>query len=62
MESMNEVSRFLTALNDSGKVYMTPTLFNKKQGLRASFVNWRTKSSDVEICIAEMKKILNKRV
>ena len=61
-KSMNEVSRFLTALNDSGKVYMTPTLFNKRQGIRASFVNWRTKSSDVELCIAEMKKILNKRI
>ena len=53
-----EVLNFLTELNNSGKVYMTPTLFNETQGIRASFVNWRTNASDIEIVINEMKRVI----
>lgn len=52
-------SDFLTGLNNSEKVYMTPTVFKGKQGIRASFVNWRTDVSDIKIIIDEMKKIMN---
>jgi len=52
----NKVLGFLAALNDSGKVFMTPTMLYETQGIRASFVNWRTNSTDIEIVIAEMKK------
>lgn len=50
------VLQFLTTLNASGKLYMTPTVLNKTQAIRASFVNWRTNLSDLEIIIDEMKK------
>ncbi|KXX67070.1 pyridoxal-dependent decarboxylase [Flammeovirga sp. SJP92] len=52
-----EVMRFLTTLNNTGKVFMTPTVFNGLQGIRASFVNWRTDLSDLEIIIREMEKV-----
>ncbi|MGN7987727.1 pyridoxal phosphate-dependent decarboxylase family protein [Pedobacter sp. 22226] len=52
------VSPFLTKLNASGKVFMTPTFYNGKKGIRAAFVNWRTKEEDVELVTAIMAEIL----
>lgn len=54
----NEVVAFLKRLNQAGKVYMTPTMYNNRQAIRASFVNWRTTLKDVEIIIDELQKAL----
>lgn len=54
----NLVTTFLNKLNASGKVFMTPTFYNGKKGIRAAFVNWRTKSEDVDLVTAIMSKIL----
>ncbi|WP_316804599.1 pyridoxal phosphate-dependent decarboxylase family protein [Pedobacter nototheniae] len=54
----NLVGNFLNQLNTTGKVFMTPTVYNGKKGLRAAFVNWRTTQEDIEIVIAEMNKIV----
>lgn len=56
-ENQDKVSNFLTNLNDTGKVFMTPTVYNGKKGIRASFVNWRTTKQDIEIVISEMNKL-----
>ena len=56
-QNQQKVSDLIFALNDSKKVFMTPTVYKNRNGLRASFVNWRTKSSDIDIIIAEMEKI-----
>ncbi len=56
-ENQNKVSAFLTNLNDTGKVFMTPTVYNGKKGIRASFVNWRTTKQDIDIAINEMNKL-----
>ncbi|UZR95221.1 pyridoxal phosphate-dependent decarboxylase family protein [Chondrinema litorale] len=55
---MNEakIQAFLDTLNDSGKVFMTPTFFNKRKGIRAALVNWRTTENDVLIVQQEMQK------
>lgn len=55
--NQNNVAGFLTKLNSTGKVFMTPTVYNGKKGIRASFVNWRTTKQDVQIIIEEMEKI-----
>ncbi len=52
------ITPFLDKLNASGKVFMTPTLYHSKKGIRAAFVNWRTTSEDVVMAIEEMEKIL----
>ncbi|NBB21717.1 aspartate aminotransferase family protein [Runella sp. CRIBMP] len=57
-ENQDKVPLFLTQLNQRGKVFMTPTVYNGKKGIRAAFVNWRTTEKDVEIAIAEMKAVL----
>jgi glutamate/tyrosine decarboxylase-like PLP-dependent enzyme len=44
---------YLSALNKSGKVFMTPTVYNKK-GIRAAFVNWRTSKNDIDLAVMEM--------
>jgi glutamate/tyrosine decarboxylase-like PLP-dependent enzyme len=54
----NLVPLFLTKLNSTGKVFMTPTLYNGKKGIRAAFVNWRTKSEDVDLVTTVMTEIL----
>lgn len=44
-----KVQAFLDRLNDSGRVFMTPTFFNGKKGIRAALVNWRTTDEDVQL-------------
>ncbi len=56
--NQEKVNEFLTILNDKGKVFMTPTFYQNKKGIRASFVNWRTTEQDVKIIIDEMKASL----
>ena len=54
----SKVSEFLAKLNASGKVFMTPTVYKGKSGIRAAFVNWRTSKEDITIATSEMNKIL----
>ncbi|RZJ55798.1 MAG: aspartate aminotransferase family protein [Flavobacterium sp.] len=56
--NQEKVGQFLTALNDTGKVFMTPTVYQNRKGIRASFVNWRTTEEDIKIVINEMKAVL----
>ncbi|MEO6734271.1 MAG: pyridoxal-dependent decarboxylase [Ferruginibacter sp.] len=49
------IQLFLDTLNSSGKVFMTPTVYNGVNGLRAAFVNWRTGAPDIEIIFEEMR-------
>ncbi|KAF2334338.1 pyridoxal phosphate-dependent decarboxylase family protein [Flavobacterium daemonense] len=53
--NQEKVNEFLTILNDKGKVFMTPTFYQNKKGIRASFVNWRTTEEDIAIIMEEMK-------
>lgn len=57
-KNQNKVASFLHNLNNSEKVYMTPTQYNGRPGIRASFVNWQTNAKDIEIVITEMNKAL----
>lgn len=52
--NQEKVSAFLTQLNDKGKVFMTPTVYQNRKGIRASFVNWRTTEKDIKIIIEEL--------
>ena len=54
-----QVQDFLIRLNATGKVFMTPTVYNGKKGIRAAFVNWRTTEKDLVIVIEEMIRIAN---
>ncbi|MNX59728.1 L-2,4-diaminobutyrate decarboxylase [compost metagenome] len=56
--NQEKVSEFLTLLNDKGKVFMTPTVYQNRKGIRASFVNWRTTEEDIKIVIEEMKETI----
>ncbi len=56
--NQEKVSEFLTRLNDRGKVFMTPTLYQNRKGIRASFVNWRTTENDVKIIMEELKETI----
>jgi glutamate/tyrosine decarboxylase-like PLP-dependent enzyme len=50
---------FLTKLNARQRVYMTPTVYAGKKGIRAAFVNWRTTAEDIAIAITEMQAVLS---
>jgi len=56
--NQEKVSTFLTKLNDTGKVFMTPTVYQNRKGIRASFVNWRTTENDIRIVIDEIKAVV----
>ncbi|ASK30863.1 aspartate aminotransferase family protein [Chryseobacterium sp. T16E-39] len=53
-----KVNIFLEKLNNTGKVFMTPTFYNKHKGVRAAFVNWRTTEKDVELVFNVMNEII----
>ncbi|MDH4619403.1 aspartate aminotransferase family protein [Brevibacillus sp. AY1] len=44
----DEIKRFLDILKDDGRVFMTPTIYQGRPGIRAAFSNWRTNAQDVE--------------
>ncbi|MBZ4190307.1 pyridoxal phosphate-dependent decarboxylase family protein [Niabella beijingensis] len=52
------VAAFLSALNQTGKVFMTPTLYKDQPGIRATFVNFRTTEADVELVKALILRLL----
>jgi len=56
--NQEKVSEFLTRLNDRGKVFMTPTVYQNRKGIRASFVNWRTTENDIKIIMEELKETI----
>jgi hypothetical protein len=37
---------------------MTPTVYQNKKGIRASFVNWRTTENDIKMVIDEIKAVV----
>ncbi|PAM92069.1 aspartate aminotransferase family protein [Flavobacterium sp. IR1] len=55
--NQEKVGQFLTQVNERGNVFMTPTVYQNKKGIRASFVNWRTKEDDIKIIIEELKTV-----
>lgn len=56
--NQEKVSQFLTILNDKGKVFMTPTVYQNRKGIRASFVNWRTTENDIKMIIKELRETI----
>lgn len=58
IDNQEKVKPFLKKLNNTGKVFMTPTVYNGKIGIRAAFVNWRTTKKDITIIIRIMKYLV----
>ncbi|MBO6213819.1 pyridoxal-dependent decarboxylase [Algoriella sp.] len=58
--NQEKVGDFLQKLNATGKVFMTPTVYNNKKGIRAAFVNWLTTENDLVIIQNIMGEVLNK--
>ena len=58
-ENQEKVNVFLSLLNDTGKVFMTPTIYNGQKGIRAAFVNWRTTEKDIAIATKLMTEIID---
>ena len=55
-----KIVSFLQQLNDTGKVFMTATMYNGHKGIRAAFVNWRTTAADTDMVTAIMQSIIDK--
>lgn len=59
-EADNErIDKFLTLLNNRGNVFMTPTVFKGRKGIRAAFVNWRTSIEDIHTALKEMENVIS---
>jgi glutamate/tyrosine decarboxylase-like PLP-dependent enzyme len=56
--NQEKVNLFLTHLNDKDKVFMTPTVYQNRKGIRASFVNWRTTELDIKIAVESLKETI----
>lgn len=57
-ENQEKVNTFLTILNDTGEVFMTPTVYYGQKGIRAAFVNWRTTEKDIAKVTKLMSEII----
>ncbi|ATL44740.1 pyridoxal-dependent decarboxylase [Elizabethkingia sp. HX WHF] len=57
-EKQDMVNQFLELLNATGKVFMTPTNYNQRKGIRAAFVNWRTTTLDIELITETMSTLI----
>ncbi len=49
---------FLSRLNKTRIVFMSPTVFAGRKAIRAAFVNWRTTQKDIELAFVAMLKSL----
>ncbi len=58
-ENQEKVNVFLKLLNDTGIVFMTPTIYNGQKGIRAAFVNWRTTEKDIVTVTRLMTEIID---
>ncbi|WP_036385759.1 pyridoxal-dependent decarboxylase [Muricauda sp. MAR_2010_75] len=52
------IDEFLNRLNARGKVFMTPSIYKGRKGIRAALVNWRTSPMDIDIAINEIEATL----
>ncbi|HEX9980878.1 MAG TPA: pyridoxal-dependent decarboxylase [Flavobacterium sp.] len=59
-DNEEKVQPFLSRLNNSGKVFMTPTVYKGRTGIRAAFVNWRTSQKDLEMVLDQMQNSFSK--
>ncbi len=48
---------FLNKLIRTSKVFMSPTIVFGRKGIRAAFVNWQTKLSDIDEAFKLMEDI-----
>lgn len=60
VENQDKVYDYLKTLNENGLVFMTPTVYQHKNAIRAAFVNWRSATADIHIAIDELKNALKK--
>ena len=54
----NLISDFVNKMNATVKVFVISTFYNRKKGIRAAFVNYRTTAADIDFAKTEMLKIL----
>ncbi len=55
-----KITKLLGYLNISGRVFMTPTVYQNRFCIRAAFVNFRTTENDIKIAINELMKAFQK--
>lgn len=56
--SAADVKTFLNRLTADGEVFMTPTIYNGRAGIRAALCNWRTEEKDIEMTWNAMKRCI----
>lgn len=59
-DGADRATEFLHQLNSTGKVFMTPTVYKGKKGIRAALVNWRTTADDLHIVQTLMEQVIAK--
>lgn len=54
-----QIDNFLKSLNHTGKVFMTPTVYKGRKGIRAAFVNWKTSAEDIRLATNLLAELLD---
>lgn len=53
------IKAYLTAVRETGAVFMTPTVYKGTPGIRAAISNWRTEEKDIEIAWEAMERVIS---
>lgn len=56
----DKVNDLLFHINASQQVFMTPTVYKNKKGIRAAFVNWRTGAEDIRMAVEVIEEALKR--
>ncbi|QDH80837.1 aspartate aminotransferase family protein [Echinicola soli] len=57
LKDQAHTASFLSSLNATGNVFMTPTVYQGKEAIRAAFVNYRTTKNDIVSVLKLMEEI-----
>lgn len=58
IDKQKRINTFLSTLNETGKVFLTPTVYKGTIGIRAAFVNWRTSENDILLVTKLMNEVI----
>ena len=59
MRTQAAVKAYLKRLQQDGRVFLTPTIYQGMPAVRASITNWRTSQADVELAWQAMRRLAN---
>ncbi|MCF6173670.1 MAG: aminotransferase class I/II-fold pyridoxal phosphate-dependent enzyme [Campylobacteraceae bacterium] len=56
--NMNQINQYIQKIKEDGKIFITPTIYQKIPAIRISITNWQTEKNDIDIAWKALKEAL----